>query len=178
MVSVRDGFPALRLSLWATGLVNREVATTAAENNKQVMYRHGVWLPGYDDLVWDVSLICDRIGSNTQHGLNGNLQLGDYLNARARSKSRRYRRDYAVKNIAFAFAILSVAGKIHPEFLRLPLVMADIQTVGAQQRGATRRSSRASSGHIHTPGVYLPKCIIPGFIEPGFIEDKPRYFSV
>ena len=55
-----------------------------------------------------------------QHGLNGKLQLGDYLNARARTKIGRFRRDYAAKNIAFAPAIfapaiLSVAGKIHPE---------------------------------------------------------------
>jgi len=64
-----------------------------------------------------------------QHGLNGKLQLGDYLNARARSKINRKRCDYAAKNIAFAPAILSVAGKIHPEFLRLLWVMADMQTV-------------------------------------------------
>ena len=38
-------------------------------------------------------------------------------------------RDYAAKNIAFAPAILSVAGKIHPEFLRLLWVLADMQTV-------------------------------------------------
>jgi len=86
-------------------------------------------IPGYDDLVWYVSLVCDRIGSSTQHDLNGKLQLGDYLNARARSKIRRYRRDYTVKNIAFAPAILSVDGKIHPEFLRLLWVMVDMPTV-------------------------------------------------
>jgi hypothetical protein len=57
------------------------------------------------------------------------LQLGDYLNARARSKIGRYRCDYAVKNIAVAHAILSVAGKIHNEFLRLLWVMADVQMV-------------------------------------------------
>ena len=103
-------------------------------------------IPAYDDLVWDVSLVCDRIGSSTQHGLNGKLQLGDYLNARARSKIGKFRRDYAAKNIAFASAILSVAGKIHPEFLRLLWVLADMQTVSSRQRGATHRSSRASSG--------------------------------
>jgi len=65
-----------------------------------------------------VSLVSDRLGSSTQHGLNVKLQLGDYLNARARSKIGKFRRDYAAKNIAFAPAILSVAGKIHPEFLR------------------------------------------------------------
>jgi len=53
-------------------------------------------IPGYDDLVWNVSLVCDGIGSSTRHGLNGKLQLGDYLDARARIKINRYRRDYAV----------------------------------------------------------------------------------
>jgi len=62
-----------------------------------------------------------------QHGLNGRLQLGNYFNTR--SKIRRYRRDYAVKNIALAPAILSVAGKIRPEFLRFLWVVADMQTV-------------------------------------------------
>ena len=28
-------------------------------------------IPGYDDLVWDVSLVCDRIGNSTQHGGQG-----------------------------------------------------------------------------------------------------------
>jgi len=51
------------------------------------------------------------------------------VNARARSKIGKFRRDYAVKNIAFAPAILSVAGKLHPEFLRLLWVLADMQTI-------------------------------------------------
>ena len=59
----------------------------------------------------------------------GKLQLGDYLNARARTKIGKFRRDYAAKNIAFAPAILSVSGKIHPEFLRLLWVLADMQMV-------------------------------------------------
>jgi len=67
-------------------------------------------IPRYDDLVWNVSLISDRIGSSMQHGLNGKLQLGDYLNARARIKNNRHRRDYAAKNIAFAPAILPERG--------------------------------------------------------------------
>ena len=76
-------------------------------------------IPGYDDLVWDGSVVSDRIGSSTQHGLSGKLQLGDYLNARARNKISKFTLEYAAKNIAFAPAILSVAGNIHPEFLRL-----------------------------------------------------------
>ena len=75
-----------------------------------------------------MSLVSDRLGSSTQHGLNGKLQLGDYLNARARSKIGKFKGDYAAKNTAFAPAILSVAGKIHPE-LRLLWVLADMQTV-------------------------------------------------
>jgi len=86
-------------------------------------------IPGYDDLVWDVTLVSDRISRSTQYDLNGKLQLGDYLNARARIKNNRYRRDYAAKNIAFAPAILSVAGKIHPEFLRLLWMLTHMQTV-------------------------------------------------
>jgi len=76
-----------------------------------------------------VFLVSDRICSSTRRGLNGKLQLGDYLNARARSKISKLRRDYAAKNIAFAPAILSVVSKIHPEFLRLLCVLADMQTV-------------------------------------------------
>ena len=76
-----------------------------------------------------MSLVSDRIGSSLQHGLNGKLQLGDYLNARATIKNRRYKHDYAAKNFAFAPAILSVASKIHPEFLRLLWEFADMQTV-------------------------------------------------
>ena len=57
-------------------------------------------IPGYEHLVWDVSLVSDRVGSSLQHGLNGKLQLSDYLNARARTKIGKFRRDYAAKNIA------------------------------------------------------------------------------
>ena len=95
----------------------------------QLEYYHNKHLvPGYEHVVWDVSLVSDRIGSSLQHGLTGKLQLGDYLNARARTKIG-IRRDYDAKNIAFAPAISSVAGKIHPEFLRLLWVLADMQTV-------------------------------------------------
>ena len=107
--------------------INRKVATTAADNNKQGDVQAMEFdIPGYDDLVWDVSLVCDRIGSSMQHGLTGKLQLGDFLNARVRNKIRRYRRDYTDKNIAFAPAILSVVGEIHPEFVRVLWVVADM----------------------------------------------------
>jgi len=103
-------------------------------------------IPGYDDLVWGVSLVCDRIDSSTQDILTGKVELGDYFNARARNKISKFRRDFAAKNIAFAPVIQCVTGKIYPEFIRFMWVMADMQTVGARQRGATRRSNHASSG--------------------------------
>jgi len=110
--------------------INRKVATTAADSNEQGdVQAMEFGIPGYDDLVWDESLVSDRISSSMQHGLNGKLQLSDYLNAWARIKNNRYKRDYAAKNIAFTPAILFVAGKIHPEFLRLLWVLADMQTV-------------------------------------------------
>ena len=87
--------------------VNRKVDTTAADNNKQGdVQAMDFGIPGYEHLVWDVSLVSDRIGSSWQHGLNGKMKLGDYLNARATIKNRRYKHDYAAKNIAFAPAIL------------------------------------------------------------------------
>jgi len=52
--------------------VNRKVATTAADSNKQGdVQAMEFGIPKYDDLVWNVSLVCDRISSSTQHGLNG-----------------------------------------------------------------------------------------------------------
>ena len=49
------------------------------------------------------------------------------------------------KNIAFTPAILSVAGKIHPEFLRLIWVLADMQTVKYFNLvGDTKRTSGMS----------------------------------
>jgi len=58
--------------------VNRKYATTADDNNKQDdVQAMEFGIPGYDELVWDVSLVCDRIGSSIQHGLNGKLQLID-----------------------------------------------------------------------------------------------------
>jgi len=45
--------------------VNRKVDTTAADNNKQGDVRAiDFGIPGYEHLVWDVSLVSDRIGSS------------------------------------------------------------------------------------------------------------------
>jgi len=61
--------------LWVC--VNRKVATTAADGNEQgdVQAIEFGMIPGYDDLVWDVSLVCDRISRSTQHGLNSKRWL-------------------------------------------------------------------------------------------------------
>ena len=76
--------------------INRKVATTAADSNKQGdVQAMEFGIPGYNDLLWDVSLVSDRISSSTQYGLNGKLQLGDYLNTWARHKIGKFRRDYA-----------------------------------------------------------------------------------
>ena len=56
------------------------------------------------------------------------MHTNDYLQARAGIKNNRYENDYAAKRTAFAPAIVSVAGQIHPEFLRLLWVLADKQT--------------------------------------------------
>jgi len=46
--------------------INRKVANIAADSNKQGdVQAMEVGIPGYDDLVWDVSLVCDKIGSST-----------------------------------------------------------------------------------------------------------------
>ena len=92
--------------------INRKVATTATNSNKQGdVQAMEFGIPGYNDLVWDVSLVSDRIDTSTHHVLNGKLQLSDYLKARDYRKIGKFRRDYATKNIAFAPAILSVDRK-------------------------------------------------------------------
>jgi len=57
-------------------------------------------IPGYDDLVWDVSLVCDGIGSSTQHGpmasCNSVTTLKLQLEARSANSG-----DFAAQNIAF-----------------------------------------------------------------------------
>ena len=107
------------------------MSTTAAASNKQGdvgLLNFGV--DGSNDLVIDVSICCDLIGNSTVDNghLNGTLQTNDYLQERARVKIRKYSADYAVVGTAFAPAIVSVAGQIHFEFLRLLWVLADKQT--------------------------------------------------
>jgi len=87
-------------------------------------------LDGYNNLVIDVSICCDHIGNSTVNNghLNGKMHTNDYLQARVGVKNKRYKDDYAAVGTAFAGAIVSAAGQIHSEFLRLLWVLADKQT--------------------------------------------------
>jgi len=111
--------------------INHKVSTTAVASNRQgdvELVNFG--LDGYNNLVIDVSICCDHIGNSTVNNkhLNGKMHTKDYLQARVGVKNRRYKDDYAAVGTAFATAIVSVAGQIHPKFLRLLWVLADKQT--------------------------------------------------
>jgi len=111
--------------------VNHKVSTTAATSNKQgdvELVNFG--LDGYNSLVIDVSICCNHVGNSTINNghLNGKMHTNDYLQARATIKNNQYKADCAAVGTAFAPAIVSVAGQIHPEFLRLLWVLADKQT--------------------------------------------------
>jgi len=102
--------------------VNHKVSTTAAASNKQgdvELVNFG--LEGSNNLVIDVSICCDHMGNSAVNNghLNGKMHTNDYLQARAGFKKRRYKDDYAAVGTVFAPANVSVAGQIHPEFLRL-----------------------------------------------------------
>jgi len=101
--------------------VNHKVSTTAAASKKQgdvELVNFG--LDGSNNLVIDVSICCDQIGNSTVNNghLNGKVHTNEYLQARAGIKNNRYKDDYAAVGTAFAPAIVSVSGEIHPEFLR------------------------------------------------------------
>jgi len=87
-------------------------------------------LDGSENLVIDVSICCDHICNSTVNNghLNGKMHTNNYLQARAGAKNRKYKEDYAAVGTAFAPAIVSVAGQIYPEFLRLLWALADKQT--------------------------------------------------
>jgi len=111
--------------------VNHKVLTTVAASNKEGdVELLKVGLDDSNNLVIDVSIWCDHIGNsaaNNRH-LNTKIQTNDYLQAHAGVKIRKYSVDYAVVGTAVASAIVSVAGQIHPEFLRLLWVLVDKQT--------------------------------------------------
>jgi len=121
--------------------VNHKVSTTAAASNHGDVELVNFGLIGSNNLVIDVLICCDHIGNSTVNNghLNGKMHTNDYLQARAGAKNRKYKEDYAAVGTAFAPAIVSVAGQIHPEFRRLLWVLADKQTrnyyalVGAEE---------------------------------------------
>jgi len=111
--------------------VNLKVSTTTTASNKQgdvEILNFG--LDGSNNLVIDVSIVCDHIGNSAVNNghLNGKMQTNDYLQEHAGVKNMRYKAYYSVVCTAFAPAIVSVAGQIHPKFLRLLWVLADKQT--------------------------------------------------
>jgi len=111
--------------------VNHKVSTTAAANNKQGdVELVNFDLDGYNNLVIDVLICCDLIGNSTVNNghLNSKMHTNDYLQARVGVNNRRHKGDYAAFGTAFAAAIVSVAGQIHPKFLRHLWVLADKQT--------------------------------------------------
>ena len=122
------------------------MSTTAAASNTQgnvELVNFG--LDGYNNLVIDVSICCDHISNSTVNSghLNGKMHTNDYLHARVGVKKRRYKEDYAAVGTAFAPAIVSVAGQIHPEFLCNLWVLADKQTRNYMRSSAQSRVSRA-----------------------------------
>jgi len=111
--------------------INHKVSTTAAVSNKQgdaELVNFG--LNGCSNLVIDVSICCDHSGYSTVSigHLNGKIHTNDYLQTCAGAKNRKCKEDYAAVSTAFLPAIVSVAGQIHPEFLRLLWVLADKYT--------------------------------------------------
>jgi len=111
--------------------VNHKVSTTAAASNKQgdiELMNFG--LHGSNNLVIDFLICCDHISNSTDNNgyLNGKMHPNDYLQARAGVKNKRNAEDYDAVGTVFAPAIVSMAGQIHPEFLRLLCVLADKKT--------------------------------------------------
>jgi len=104
--------------------VNHKVSMTAAASNKQDdVELVNFALDGSSNLVFDVSICCDHIGNSTVNNgrLNSKMQTNDYLQEFAQVKIRRYRVEYAAVGTAFAPAIVSVAGQIHPRVSLSPV---------------------------------------------------------
>ena len=162
--------------------VNLKVSTTAPASNKQgdVELVNFVF-EGSNNLVIDVSICCDHIGNSTVNNghLNGKMHTNDYLQARAGAKNIKNKEDYAAVGTAFAPAIVSVAGQIHPEFLRLLWVLADKQArnyyalIGAEKEIGTRlsrgveharlvltRTLLARPSLMPLPHAYTPPCTV------------------
>jgi len=121
--------------------VNHKASTTAAASNKQGdVELVNISRDRSSKLVIDVSICCDHISDSTVNNghLNGKMQTNDYFQEHAGVKNKRYKDDHAVVGTVFAPAIVSVAGQIHPEFLRLLWALAENRHAippNARQRG-------------------------------------------
>jgi len=128
--------------------VNHKVLTTASNKQDNVELAN-FGLDGYNSLVIDLSICCNHVGNSTINNghLNGKMHTNDYLQARATIKNNQYKADYAAVCTTFAPAIVSVAGQIHPEFLRLLWVLAVKQTrnyyalIGAEEEIGSEAST-------------------------------------
>ena len=86
-------------------------------------------------LVLDLRIAHDRIGSNGNPTLNGNLHypnnIDESLNKAANDKIRKYRADYnnnPPNAVAFMPAIAGTTGRLHSEFIRLLFLQAHRET--------------------------------------------------
>jgi len=140
--------------------VNHKASTTAAASNKQGdVELVNISLDRSNKLVIDVSICCDHISDSTVNNghLNSKMQTNDYFQEHAGVKNKRYKGDHAVVGTVFAPAIVSVAGQIHPECLRLLWALADKQTrnyyalIGAEEEIGSEAFtwSRACAFSLH-----------------------------
>ena len=67
------------------------------------------------------------IGTHLFVGMVLTRERNDVLQARANVKNNRYKDVYGIVHKAFAPAIVGMSGRIHADFLRLLLVLADKQ---------------------------------------------------
>ncbi len=86
-------------------------------------------------LVLDLRIAHDRVGSRTDHNLNGHLKypnnFDQSLNDTAADKVRKYRPDYNNRSpsvVSFMTAIASTSGRLHSEFVRLLFLQAHRET--------------------------------------------------
>jgi len=86
-------------------------------------------------LVLDLCITHDRVGSSTDHTLNGHLRypnnLDRSLNEDAPDKIRKYRSDYnnnPPSVVSFMSAISSTSGRLHIEFIRLLFLQTHRET--------------------------------------------------
>jgi hypothetical protein len=110
--------------------VNNRVTTSTATARRQGDFEFDLPLDANTRLIGDIAFCCDFHGSVVNNAnLNGTAKPASHLHQRATAKIRKYRADYQNLGIGIAFvpAVVSVAGRIHGEFLRLLWILADKQ---------------------------------------------------